>query len=355
MVCIAAFIVLAIMSVFVGILAIFKRDIGRKYWSTFKKAWSCVWKKVRLQKCETNFKDDIKNSLLSRVVVKKPKLVKPISAAIEILAVLIVLITVWSLVEAAKAGLSLWVFGTCNVSQPSNCSLTADVCGIDREEPANIGEATVRWFTEWGELFTGIPDRVRRWDARHYLPQHATFYSYEEGRPVALDILDPGCTVCLASFRNKMQDGFFDRFNVSYLPYVLINPETGDDRFPNSRLVASYLTALRFTYIAPVDEAPTPSDWRLIEKIFTEYDANGVNYQEAIKRMSEDEVKLLLDSWLLEFGADPIDIDRVRRLAASDEVADTLLVYRHTVEDRINAKGIPTTIFNGRRHTGLYQ
>jgi hypothetical protein len=355
MVCIAAFIVLAIMSVFVGILAIFKRDIGQKYWATFKKAWGCVWKKVRLQKCETNFKDDIKNSILSRVVVKKPKLVKPISTAIEIVAVLIVAVTVWSLVEGAKAGLSLWVFGTCNVSQPSNCSLTADVCSIDRDDPQNLAEGIGRWFSEWGEIFVGIPDRIKRWDARTFVPQSATFWSYEEGRPVALDIFDPGCSVCLASFRNQRADGFFDRNNVTYIPYVIVNPGTGEDRFPNSRVVAEYLVALRSTGITGTDGNPVPLDWRVIERIFTGSDDKGVNYQEAIKRLSSDEARILLDSWLLDFGAMPDDISRVRTQAASRETHDTLEVYRNIVERDINAKGIPTIIFGGRRHTGLYE
>ncbi|MCL2002181.1 hypothetical protein FWG76_02125 [Candidatus Saccharibacteria bacterium] len=356
MVCIAAFIVLALMSVFVGILAIFKRDIGHKYWGTFKKAWGCVWKKVRLQKCETNFKDDIKNSLLSRVVVKKPKLVKPISIGIEVLAVLIVAVTLWSVVEAAKAGLSLWVFGTCNVSQPSNCSITDDVCAIDLAPPANIGEATVRWFTEWGEIFVGIPDRIRRWDARQYLPQNASFWSYEEGRPVALDVFDPGCPTCLMSFRNQQASGFFERNNVAYLPYVIVNPSTGEDRFPNSRLFASYLVAVRTSGVSSTNASnPIPLGWRMIERSFTGEDANNINWQEAIKRMSEDEARILLEGWLFDFGVVPHDISRIRRVADSAETKSTLLVYRNIVENRINAKGIPTTIFGGRRHTGLYE
>ncbi|MDR0979664.1 MAG: hypothetical protein LBM12_00695 [Candidatus Nomurabacteria bacterium] len=353
MVCVAAFIVLALLSVFVAVLSIFRRDIGAKYWVTFKKAWGCVWKKVRLQKCETNFKDDIKNSILSKVVVRKPKLVKPISAGIEVAAVLIVALTVWSLVEGAKAGLSLWVFGTCNVSQPSNCSLSADVCGIDQAEPKNPLEAAGRWFTEWGEIFVGIPDRIRRWDAKQYLPQNTSYWSYDASRATALDIFDPGCAICLASFRNQQADGFFDRYNVAYIPYVIVNPSTGADRFPNSRLVASYLTAIRLAEVKPSDG--TPYDWRILERIFTASDQNGINYQEAIKRLDATAATNLLDSWLLEFGASPIEIDRVRNLSESDEVKDALQSYRHIVDDRINAKGIPTLIFGGRRHTGLYE
>ena len=125
MVCIAAFIILALLSVFVGFLSLFNKVLGKKYWATFKKAWHCVFKKVRLQKCDTNFKDEVKNSLLKKVVLKNPKLVKPLSALIEIVSVVIVFVTVWSIVIAIKSLLALWVFGTCNVSMPSQCGLGA--------------------------------------------------------------------------------------------------------------------------------------------------------------------------------------------------------------------------------------
>ena len=89
MVCIAAFIILALIGVFVAVISIFKPKVGKAYWKMFKKAWGCLWKKVRLQKCETGFKEDVKNTLLSRVIIKHPKWVKPLSVIIEIISVLI--------------------------------------------------------------------------------------------------------------------------------------------------------------------------------------------------------------------------------------------------------------------------
>ena len=83
MVCIAAFIILALIGVFVAIISIFKPKVGRAYLKMFKKSWGCLWKKVRLQKCETGFKDDVKNTLLSRVIVKHPKWVKPLGIVID--------------------------------------------------------------------------------------------------------------------------------------------------------------------------------------------------------------------------------------------------------------------------------
>ena len=91
MVCIAAFIILTLIGVFVAIVSIFKPKVGKAYWKMFKKAWGCLWKKVRLQKCETGFKDDVKNTLLSRVIIKHPKWVKPLSVIIEVISVIIVI------------------------------------------------------------------------------------------------------------------------------------------------------------------------------------------------------------------------------------------------------------------------
>ena len=156
MVCIAAFIILALIGVFVAIISIFKPKVGKAYWKMFKKAWGCLWKKVRLQKCETGFKEDVKNTLLSRIIVKHPKWVKPLSVTIEIVSVVIVIVAVWAILTAIKSLLALWALGSCNVTKPSACSLGAEVCSIDESEPANVFEATGRWFSEWRFSDEGI-------------------------------------------------------------------------------------------------------------------------------------------------------------------------------------------------------
>ena len=92
MVCIASFIILAVVGIFVAIASIFKPKLWKSYTKALKKAWGCLWTKVRLQKCETGFKDDVKNSLLSRFMLKKPKWVKPLSIIIEILSIVLKMI-----------------------------------------------------------------------------------------------------------------------------------------------------------------------------------------------------------------------------------------------------------------------
>ncbi len=347
MVCIAAFIILCLVGIFVAFLSIFRRDIGRKYWAVFKKAWGCVGKKIRLQKCETNFKDDVKNTLLSKIVLKHPKWVKPLGAAIEVGAVLIVVITVWSLVESIKALLAIWVFGTCNVSQPESCALGAEVCGIEAAEPKNPLEWTGRWFSEWGEIFVNIPDRFRSWNAEEYLVEPYSFATtYQDDRPLALDIFDPGCTVCMQSYRNQKDSGFFEQYNTVLMVYPIKLPD-GSYKFANSDLIARYIYA---TDLLKTDYAP-----KIINRLFTESNSEGINYQSVFLNSDHATAEKLLQTWLAEFGASKKQIDQLSQTATSDEVSDIMTKIQTTVENKIHAKGIPTLIYDGKKHNGLYR
>lgn len=347
MVCIAAFIILCIVGIFVAFLSIFRRDIGRKYWKVFKKSWGCVGKKVRLQKCETNFKDDVKNSLLSKVVLKHPSWVKPLGTVIEVGAVVIVIVTIWSLVESVKALLALWVFGTCNVSQPASCALGSEVCGIDADEPSNPIEWTGRWFSEWGEIFSNIPERFRTWGVEDYLVEPYSFASpYQDNKPLALDIFDPGCRVCMQSYRAQKESGFFEDYNTILMIYPIEISE-GNYKFANSDLIARYIHANDL-----LDNGYSP---KIINRLFTENSANGDDYQVTFSLMSRDEATKTLESWLKDFGASAKDIKQISETANSDEVTEIMQKIKDVVENKIHAKGIPTLIYNKERHSGLYK
>ena len=231
-----AFIILVLIGVFVAAISIFKRDFGKRYLKALKKAFHCFGKKVRLQKCDTNFSDDVKSLLLRKVILKKPKLVKPLSITIEIASVLLVVLTVWSIIEAAKAGLSLWVFGTCNISQPSNCALGADSCGLD--------EDNLNWFTEWGELFSNIPDRLKTWNAADYDDFAFAFATGNmDSDNIALSIIDPGCSVCLQSYKNiQKSDTFLNNHQLRVVLYPIKNTN-GELRFANSELITRFILA----------------------------------------------------------------------------------------------------------------
>ena len=394
MVCIAAFIILSLLSIFVGFLSLFNKQLGKKYWAVFKKAWHCVFKKVRLQKCDTNFKDDVKNTLLKRIILKNPKLLKPASFLIEAVSILIVFITVWSFVIAVKSLLTLWVFGTCNVSAPSQCGLGAESCSIDQAEPTNLAGKIGRSFSEWGEIFSAIPDRLKTWQEKEYFisasiplisltddtedqskyqaqsKQLLDFYQDQatpEALNIAIDLVDPGCVICMQSYRNQKQSGFFDRYFTVANLYAIPTPE-GGYKFANSKLISDYIDSLVQVIKKQLQEnhqginldefLRVPS--KILDRLYSESKDNR-NYIDFFNYSYDQDAALSeLDSWSKEFG-----LSKTHRKKILDQVKQQLskreekTVYdqeiKILVEEKIKAKGIPVEIYDGKKHNGLYK
>lgn len=347
MVCIAAFIILAIIGVFVAIISIFKPKVGKSYLKMFKKAWGCLWKKVRLQKCETGFKDDVKNTLLSRVIIKHPKWVKPLSVIIEILSVIIVIIAVWALLTAIKSLLALWALGSCNVTKPSACTLGAEVCSIDEAEPTNFFEATGRWFAEWGEIFEAIPEKFKTYDAKEY---NFNYVSANPGmgadKPIMIDIFDPGCSVCMVSYRNQKEAGVFDQYDVHLVPFA-IQDSNDNYKFKNSEIVVRYMLA--------AEQVRSGLAVNIIDKIFTAKNHEGRYYQDVFNNdYTHDEAAKKIETWLAEFGLSNDGIEEIRKIVAYPETTTKMSENRQIVENQLKIKGIPTMIYDGKRHTGLW-
>ena len=354
MVCVAAFIILIIVGVFVAFISIFKPKVGKKYLKTLKRSWGCVGKRITLQKCETGLGDDIKNSILSKLIIKKPKLVKPVSAAIEIASILIVLITVWSLVEGVKAGLALYSLGTCNVQHAEACSLGSEVCSIDGNEAHNPIEAIGLWFSDWGEIFGAIPDKFRDWNAENFDAEGIKLSSGKENAPKAIDFFDPGCVVCLQSYKAQKESGFFENYDVTLVPFP-IQDVNGKFKYANSKLIAQYIFA---TYWY-ADEASTMFDQpavRIIDRIFMEQDEKYRSYQDLFNDYySAEEAEAKLQEWLKEFGYSDEDIQKIAELAKSDRVADAINKNNDLIVNNMHAKGIPTMLYDGKKHTGRYE
>ena len=348
MVCIAAFIILAIIGVFVAVISIFKPKVGKAYLKMFKKAWGCLWKKVRLQKCETGFKDDVKNTLLSRVIIKHPKWVKPLSVIIEIISVVIVVVAVWAILTAIKSLLALWALGSCNVTKPSACSMGAEVCSIDESEPSNVFEATGRWFTEWGEIFEAIPDKFRTYDADEYDFNYIMINPTEtEGLSTAIDIFDPGCSVCMISYRNQKSSGFFDEYNVRLVPFAI---QDADDsyKFKNSEIIVRYMFA--------IEQLHSGLSLAIIDNIFTGKDSEGISYQTKFNEdYTREEAVNKLEQWVVEAGFNKSGLEELRKIVNYPEITDKLSENRSIVENDLKVKGIPTMIYDGKKHTGLWK
>ena len=347
MVCIAAFIILALIGVFVAIISIFKPKVGKSYWKMFKKAWGCLWKKVRLQKCETGFKDDVKNTLLSRVIIKHPKWVKPLSVIIEVISVIIVIVAIWAVLTAIKSLLALWALGSCNVTKPSACSLGAEVCSIDESEPTNAIEATGRWFAEWGEIFEAIPDKFRSYNADDYDFSYITVPGADESRPAAVDIFDPGCSVCMISYRNQKSSGFFNNYAVRLVPFAI---QDADDnyKFKNSELIVRYMLATeKIKPGAAID---------ILDHIFTGKNSEGISYQNKFNDdYTAEQATAKLEQWLKDAGLSEEEIAKVRELINSPDITEEMAMNRDIIEHQLRVKGIPTMIYDSTRHTGLYK
>lgn len=354
MVCIAAFIILALIGIFVAVISIFKPQVGKTYLKMFKKAWGCLWKKVRLQKCETGFKEDVKNTILSRVIVKHPKWVKPLSVIIEIISVLIVIITVWAILTAIKSLLALWALGSCNVTKPSACSMGAEMCSIDEDEPSNVFEATGRWFTEWGEIFEAIPDKFKNYDAASYEFNYITVPGGKSAnRPVAVDIFDPGCSVCMVSYRNQKNAGFFNDYNTRLVPFAIQDAD-GSYKFKNSEIIVKYILA--------ADAVKEGAGLKIIDKLFTEKNSEGISYQNKFNEdYSREDAINKLKSWLKEFSLSEKEIKKIESYVNGEEISEgknienMMSKNREIVENELKIKGIPTTILDGKKHTGLWK
>ena len=343
MVCVAAFIVLLLIGIFVAVISIFKRDFGRRYLKALKKAFHCFGKKVRLQKCDTNFSDDVKSLLLRKVILRKPKLIKPLSITIEIASILLVIVTIWSIIEAAKAGLSLWVLGTCNISQPSNCALGADSCGLD--------EDNLNWFTEWGEIFSNISDRFKNWNVNDYSDLNLAFTTGNtESDNIALSIVDPGCSVCLQSYKNiKKSETFLKNHQLRTVLYPITNTN-GELRFKNSELITRYILATN--QVMRTDEYSA----KIIDRIFTGLNEDGTIYQSVFNNeLNEEEAAKLLESWLLEWGITNEGLETIRAARNSETITNQLNQNIKIINSQIKPKGIPTFIYDGRKHLGLYK
>lgn len=361
MICIAAFIILAIMVLTVPIIRLFNKKLANNIIGLFKKSTHCFTRRVTLRKCDTSFKDDIKNSILRKVVIKRPRLVKPISFGIELASLLIILVTVWSVLVGVKSLVSLYVYGTCNIENPSACVLNnSEACSIDAAPIEFTHDPigwTGKWFSDFGDAIASIPTRMKNWQAQDYLPDNASYYNkYDANKPLALDIFDPGCIVCNRSFKAQLASGFFDKYNVALIAYPIKSTTTDSGyKFQNSYLVASYIEAVQ---LKPLSQEKTnhPASWLIANKMYTDKTSDGDSFQNAFNvAYDHDKAESVLVAWLKEFGYDDNRIEEISKLATSDKVKKIIDHNVDIVNNKIKTKKNPTMIFNGLRHDGEFK
>jgi hypothetical protein len=70
---------------------------------------------------------------------------------------------------------------------------------------------------------------------------------------------------------------------------------------------------------------------------------------------SHDEAVAKIESWIVEDGFATSGLNELRAIVDYPEITDKINQNKNIVESQLRVKGIPTMIFDGKRHTGLWQ
>lgn len=347
MFCIAAFLVFAILGIF-----------SASYRPLVAQAWHCVLRRVTFKPCDINFAEEVKGRLIGKLVVRHPGFARFLNRWIDWLALIFVVLSVWSALYLLNAGLNLWVYDTCNPTNVESCSLSGEACGIDQSsigfidalQQGKLGTWVANPFIHFAETVSRIPDRLKRWEPKDYFgPTATTYYPSDPAKPDALEILDPGCKYCRELFGTMKQVGFEKTRNLSYLLYPIQKTGTGGYKFAHSPLVAAYVEA---TKLVPLRQNPSgvAPDWQLLEKIFGEKPDRSVDWQTYFNiGATRDEVQAALQQFLQEIGYTRAEVRQIDDLAASEGVQSALQAQRVIVESKLRTIKIPTLLFGGRR------
>ena len=266
-------------------------------------------------------------------------------------SILVVVITVWSLVEGVKAGLALYSLGTCNVKHAESCSLGSEVCSIDNNaEATNPIEYIGLWFSDWGEIFGAIPDKFRDWNTENF--DVVGIEIKNDGKPTAIDFFDPGCIVCKNSFQAQLNSGFFENYSVKLVAFP-IQDNDGNFKFANSDLIVRYI------YAVNEREQNTTTDsiaFKIIKRIYTEKDSEKRAWLDVFNDFyNNEEARDELKKWLKEFGLDDKAVSEVSERITADSISEIIEKNNDIVTNNIHAKGIPTMIYDNKKHTGRYE
>jgi hypothetical protein len=354
MLCILAFII------FLFLFPIF--GLFPSYRKLFRKAWRCVFLKIQMKPCDIAFGDELKNTIVSKVFTKSPRLAKFLDRTLGFWAFLFVILNIWSLIYVAIAGLNLYVYDTCDPVTGESCSLSGEACGVGSVqltlgqalEERKLDEWATAPFIEIWETIQRVPSRWRSWEAADYVSPVPTYYGgFDESKPVAVEFIDPGCSFCKELFENIKDSDFTERYNLTYVSYP-IPDETkdfqGGYKFQASYTISSYLEAIKDIQPSNMLETNMPIDWQLLEIIFTRQDERGALQELFNFTFSVDEIVEELHSLLGELGYTEAEIEVVENRAGSEEIRERLEVHADIVENQVQTIRIPTIIFDGRRY-----
>jgi protein-disulfide isomerase len=113
MFCIAAFIVLSIVSIF-----------SASHRALAKEAFDCVFRRVTFRPCNTGFQDKMKAQLIGKLMSRSTSLARLVNKNFEIISWILVILTVGSLFWTGKGLFNFYMYGSCNgLNKSGFCAL----------------------------------------------------------------------------------------------------------------------------------------------------------------------------------------------------------------------------------------
>jgi hypothetical protein len=139
---------------------------------------------------------------------------------------------------------------------------------------------------------------------------------------------------------------------------VLVNATMGSYKFRNSEIIVRYLLAVdqQGLPLDEDDEYALPVAYKMLSRIFIERDEDNKSYQFMFNEVySATEAEEKLQQWLKEFGYHSAERSEISERAHSEAITEILDQNNDIVVNQIHAKGIPTMIYNNRKHTGKFE
>ena len=349
MLCIAAFIVFAILGVF-----------SATHRRTAVKAWKCVLNRVTFRPCDINLGKEVKGKLVAKMVFAFPGGEKMFGVVIDIVAFLFVILSIWSVWAVANSSLNLWIYDTCDPVAQEGCSLAGDSCTVgleslslvDAVRDGQILAYVAQPFTQFGETLSRIPDRLKAWDPTAFTGSGSTYKeSYDASKPTVLEIIDPLCQYCRDLYRRGDRAGLSSRVNLTYILYPIPSHEKkGEYRFKHSYEIAQYVEFIK----RYKNKDGISMDWLFLRELFTGKDEKGIEYQEAFKSIyTDDDIFGAIHHILKKIGFTEDDLEVIYAQYNSPEIVSELMRQRSVVEGQIRTIKIPTVLAPGRRYDRL--
>lgn len=143
MICLIALVVFGIMSIF----SVSFRPLA-------KEAFSCVFRRMTLRKCDTGFDQKMKAGITGKLMKRSPRVARFVHNHFELLSWMFTLIMIVSLIYSAIAVYNLAVHGTCSPESPGTCVFTPSGSSCDMN--SSIGAAKTAGIKE-----SANPDNIR--------------------------------------------------------------------------------------------------------------------------------------------------------------------------------------------------